>query len=234
MAAREIPMCLLLIGLSDEHRSPATFPVFFVPRQHFECSTMNRAFLLRWTRVTFYGWLLGFGIMAVLLFVWDLAGIGNVQFIVGLSIGLGTAIAQRSILKSHLPNSNSWVWTGAIGMTIPFAMIDVFGAVSDSGADWLGMEGAAAIGGILTGLLQRRVLQETVPNANLWIILSTIGWTLSVTSIRVSEAVPPFDPTWVSASLVLVLMLSGGLILGAVSGLGMDMLLREDRSEPQQ
>ena len=194
---------------------------------------MNRAFLLRWTRTTFYGWILGFGIIAVLLFVWDAAGIGNVQFIVGLGVGLGTAIAQRSILKSYLPNSSSWVWTGAIGMTIPFAMIDIFSAMSPEGADWLGMEGAAAIGGILTGLLQRRVLQETIPNANLWIILSTIGWTLSVTSIRVSEAVPSFDPTWVSALLVLVLMLSGGLMLGAVSGLGMDMMLREEIEEPQ-
>ncbi len=189
---------------------------------------MDRSFKFQWTRATLYGWALGFAFIAAMRFIWDAAGFGDAQFIVGLGIGLGTAITQRSILKSHLPNANAWVWTGALGMTIPFAMIDFFGA------DAIGLEGAAAFGGLLTGFLQRSVLQKTIPNANLWIILSTIGWVLSVTAFRVSETVPLFEPSWLSTTVVLALILTGGLILGVVSGFGMNMMLREDRSELQQ
>jgi hypothetical protein len=86
---------------------------------------MNDAFLLRWIKLTFAGWALGFGLMLVLIAAVGVSGLGDAQFPVGLGMGLGVGFLQARVIKEFIHRSQPWVVASGVGMALPFVVFDV-------------------------------------------------------------------------------------------------------------
>jgi len=183
-----------------------------------EQTQTDQEFFFRWVRVTFFGWVIGFVFVMLALIAGDLlVDIGGVASrmvswmdISPLGIIMGTSIGfmQGRIMKQWLGKSNRWVWASVIGMGVTFVMSDLVTAV------WGGIPLSiiAAIGGLLTGVLQRGFLLAHSKRANWWPLACIVGWTLAATMPDITFTGPG------DAILNLAMILSGGVVLGVVTG----------------
>lgn len=164
------------------------------------------AIFSRWVRATFLGWLIGFVLVIVGALAWDLIGL-QAQFMVGVGMGAGVGYMQGRVAREWLGaggqwlgTSKPWLWSSIIGMGLPFVLWDLLAwtAIPFS----LGL--CVALGGLLTGLLQARLLRPRSGAAGWWPLASLAGWTLG-TGAGVD-------------ALILGVILLGGLVLGIVTG----------------
>jgi hypothetical protein len=200
--------------------------------------------LARWTLVTGAGWFAGFFAGFVLAGALEpIVGRGPAQSVVaygilGAFLGAGVGLLQWLILRSRFAGSGAWVWAGAIGMGLAgnagygIAVL-IFGyseGLEDLGsatavAGWML---AAAFGGVVTGLLQRRVLSRHRRGAGWWVPATAAGWTLSIAAFgsvgvlgtRLAPAGSPVGAGWFFLGLI-----AGGLVLGVATGTAIGRLL---------
>lgn len=153
-------------------------------------------FLGKWVLVTTIVWPVG---VVVSFIVPHMAEIifGKTNFLVGLSFGAVVGYAQWFVLKTQIPRSSWWGLSCTIGMGIPFMVLNI------------DLRVLVILGGLLTGLLQIRVLIPYSTKSNWWIlatpIASPIGWGLCWLSVAGSDV-----SLW---GLGL-----GGVILGVITG----------------
>ena len=155
-------------------------------------------------RATFLGWLLGFVLVIAGALAWDIIGM-QAQFMVGVGMGAGVGYMQGRVAREWLGasgqwlgTSKPWLWTSIIGMGLPFVMWDLLA--------WTGFPFSlglcVAVGGLLTGLLQARLLRPHSDRAGWWPLACLAGWTLG-TGAGVD-------------ALILAVILLGGLVLGSL------------------
>ncbi len=168
----------------------------------------------RWTKATFWGWLLGVALILVLSSLLDSTGIEHLQFHLGVGMGAGVGFAQWLLLKRAGMRKN-WIWFSILGMGIPFIILDLMPA------ELVPHKIAAGIvsGALATGLLQYLLLKKQFRNAQLWIYGCFTGWTLAVATVFAID----YTKYLTSSNLVLFflnlfLMLAGGIVLGVISG----------------
>jgi hypothetical protein len=170
-------------------------------------------FFARWLRGTFYGWLLGFVLVILGALAGGAIGMGESQFIVGVGMGAGVGFVQARTAKRWL--DAPWRWTGAslLGLGAPFIAIDLLGLTGVETPNFVPVWVLA--GGLLAGWLQRGLLRRVSGRSGWWVAASGAGWTLAAVPAMIGGLLP--RSPWV-ALVNLVLILSGGLILGAVTG----------------
>jgi len=180
----------------------------------------------RWTRATFLGWSLGFLLILVCIAVSSGVGLGDTQFPIGLGMGLGVGLIQRRLIAERTGTSAGWLPATALGLTAPFVAHDI--------SKLLGLPVpyslAASIvaGGLVVGVLQWRILRRHSSRAARWIVASLLGWTLASSTVVLNDKVMPRIPGIVGALIFIAVILVGGIILGAITGLVLPQVLASD------
>ena len=182
--------------------------------------------ILRWTVFCFWGWLLGVVLVLLLSAALDSAGFEHFQFYVGTGMAAGLGFSQWIFLRRYKPIGLSWIWISIAGMTIPFLLVDLFAGeiISDKLAYGI-IPGAA-----LTSLLQFLLLKNHSGNARTWIWFSFLAWILAL----IATAIIEYTMKWRAAGhsnlllaiLNLILILSGGIFYGSISGIAMKRILK--------
>lgn len=180
-------------------------------------------FVARWTRATFYGWCLGFASILVCIALSGMVGLGDSQFSVGLGMGVGVGLLQRRLVAERGAAGAGWLRATALGLTAPFLARDVARLLSLQFPRALA--GSIVVGGLIAGLLQWRVLRLDVGRGLAWVAASLLGWTLGGATVVINDKVLPKTPGILGALIYIAVILMGGLLMGAVTGLVLPRLL---------
>jgi len=106
------------------------------------------------------------------------------NLIVGICLGAVVGYSQWLIMKKYFKISTWWIWASTIGIGIPFVaeVIYVEFGGSENGlikSELLGQIFTLCIGGLLTGLLQIKIIKSLSKRSIWWIIISTLAWGIS-------------------------------------------------------
>ncbi len=164
---------------------------------------------LRWLRASTLGWLLGFVVMLALTPVGEL--MGGVQFIIGVGIGAGVGYLQGRALSPWLGGPGPWTVASAAGMGGLFLVHDVLRLLGTPTP--YALPAYVAVGGLVVGTWQSRLLRPVSARAAWWIPASAVGWMLPVACIAVGDA----GRGAVKDVAGLVGMFLGGAMLGAAT-----------------
>jgi hypothetical protein len=116
-----------------------------------------------------------------------------------VSVGLVIGILQWVVLRQHLRQAGWWILASAVGWATGWAV--VLALVSPEAGTLTGI-----VLGSVTGTLQWLVLQRQLYQAGWWIVVSTLGWTVGLTGLTGELLV--------------------GAVVGAVTGIALELLLR--------
>ncbi len=148
--------------------------------------------------------MLGVVLILMLSSFLDSIGIEHMQFYLGIGMGAGVGLAQ---------------WFSIIGMGIPFIIMDY---LLPNLLEYK-IPIAMASGSLCVGWLQSRLLKSP-SSTKLWTIASFLGWTaggLTVLLINYTMRLQPNASRIIILLLAvvnLVLILSGGIVLGVITG----------------
>lgn len=168
---------------------------------NIEFQQEKRPLIIRWILASFLGWFLGFIIVVLLAVSLEAITGGGAQFMVGLGMGAGVGYMQARVLREKLTNMMAWFWTSTIGMGLPFILWDI-STFTGSGLPF-SMPLCVAVGSLIVGILQWRLLQPLSPKAWWWIPGCFAGWTLTA---------------GLTDLLVIIIIFFGGAVMGAISG----------------
>ncbi len=124
--------------------------------------------------------------------------LGN-AFIPEISIGATLGIAQWLILRPWVSNAGWWVVASTAGWLIGGTSLLIISPPQNETI-------TGAIFGLWIGLAQWIVLRKWVPLSGWWLVISALGWAIGFSSL-------------VSSPFV-------GAIIGAITGIGLELLLR--------
>jgi hypothetical protein len=177
-----------------------------------------------WLRGTFYGWVLGFLLVLLLALGGGAAGMGESQFVVGVGMGAGVGFVQGRVSRSWL--ATPWRWAGAslVGMGSPFVASDLLGLANIEIPFFVPV--CVAAGGLLTGWLQGGLLRHLSGRFRWWLVASAAGWVLAAAPAAIAPTAR--GGPW-AALISLARILSGGVILGAVTGGALVWIRRSPR-----
>jgi len=194
-------------------------------------------FGLMWVFLSAVGWFMGFlgGFLAsfapIELIGQTPLGVGLASCVNAIVLGAVVGIFQWVILRERVPGAGRWVWASIAGLAVAGGVggaVVVAGANPDIGmgslAAVVGWTLVVALGGAVTGMLQRPVLRGQVSRAGWWMLASTVGWGLgmAVTEALREVRVQAFSPGGFFGSLA-----AGGVAFGAVTGGALVWLLRQ-------
>jgi len=180
----------------------------------------------QWVRATWAGWLLGVPLIIALALIGEAVGIGGSQFLVGAGMGAGVGLMQGRVIKSLLQSFAPWFWSCVAGLSLPFLVADIAKA-----AKWnfpYSLYLSVALGGLIAGVWQSRLLRSQSRNAGWWILASVAGWSLAACTALISDNLfrsHSIRGIW-GALAYLGIIASGGLILGLVTGISLVWMLR--------
>lgn len=188
---------------------------------------INRKLFISWIRATWFGWLLGIPIVIAFALIGEAVHIGGAQFLVGAGMGTGIGLMQARVIRSMLHKSSLWILSCVVGLGAPFLLTDlskVFG--------WnlpYSLPMAIALGGLIVGIWQALMLRSRFRKTGLWIVASTLGWTLAAgtSAIADSSRMRAIRGIW-GAVAYLGIVAAGGLVLGIVTGPCLAWMIRDD------
>lgn len=207
--------------------------------ENLEHSKVDRApvgwgFGLLWVFLSAMGWSIGHTMgfvagYAPIELIGGALGEGLAPCVAGSVLGAGAGILQWVVLRRRVPGAGRWVWASIAGLTVAGGVggaVVVAGASPEMGslAAVVGWTLVVALGGAVTGMLQRPVLRAQVSRAGWWVLASTVGWGLGMAVsgavMVVSVPGPPFPGFFGSLA-------AGGVAFGAVTGGALVWLLRQ-------
>jgi len=189
-----------------------------------EMSQSERSRLRSWIRATTLGWLLGFVLVVALAMIWDMIG-GGAQLMVGLGMGAGVGYTQGRVSRAWAGRTRPWFWASTVGMGLPFLLWDLSSAAGVQAP--FSLPACVLLGGLLTGVLEQRLLRPAFERTSGWIPACGVGWGVPAGIIAMNDS--GLFPTALSI-LSPIAMLLGGSILGAVTGQALDWM--SPRAQP--
>src|ERR1043165_10004465 len=100
-------------------------------------STAQTPTTARWVRATWLGWLLAVPIVAGFALVGEAIGIGGAQVLVGAGLGTAVGLCQARLLaKFRIARVVPWTVASAVGLALPFLMIDILRALTGDSASY--------------------------------------------------------------------------------------------------
>lgn len=159
----------------------------------------------------------------------DLLGAGGGESIVGLGMGVGIGYTQgRSLSRWQIPK-NKWMWSSMVGMGIPFIALDIVYVVWDEfSLTFPILLAATASGGLLTGLLQQRILPLKFKRTLWWVPTCIIAWSLAGAGLGLLVEIAGNIPgRWIGFFVNLGIILFGGVLLGGITGASLVRILRD-------
>jgi len=184
-------------------------------------------FYKTWFLHTLYGWFLGFGCLILLSIPGD--ALGGVQFIMGLSMGIGVGYMQNKALKKIFDVKLKWMWSTIIGLLLPFLAFEFFGGLISPLDHQFDIVNAVLISGVLAGTLQYFILRPFIRKAFLWVIISSLAWGSVGGIILLNEQLSqPFSQTPLAVlSGFFLLIFAPCLVLSSISTFGLKLLLKK-------
>lgn len=165
----------------------------------------------RWVKVMTAGWLLGLALLLALAMAWNVTGLES-QWMVGAGMAAGVALLQARFLGGRI-RKRAWVIASIVTMAIPFVLWDVSRAVQVPLIP--GLPAAAAIGSILLGLVQGRMLWNGGRPIGLWTFANLLGWGIPVGIMGLGEAAVLGGWGGILSTMTMFL---GGAVLGLCTG----------------
>lgn len=180
----------------------------------------DQHFYFRWVRITFAGWLFGFVLIIIGSIIGDLLDAGGSQFIVGIAMGAGVGYTQGRALNRWMVSKWQWMWASTIGLAVPFVVTDLVYVLWGEFSFTLPiLLLTVAFGSLIAGFLQHRILASKFDNTLWWIPACVLGWCLAGGGMGfVIDATNDITGRWLGFFINLVIILSGGVILGLVTG----------------
>lgn len=173
----------------------------------------------KWLIAGFLGWLFGTILVLILSSTLDVLGVENVQFFIAIGIGLGIGTAQWVVLRTFTDINKKWIRVTALGLTLPFLIADLLNYLGILNLKSLLIPVCLAIGSLIVGLYQSKLLKKYQIMKYKWIILSFYSWgliALAIYSMEFTDLIS--ENVWIGFVINLVLLLSGGIILGITTG----------------
>jgi len=173
----------------------------------------------RWTLATWLGWVVGVPILIALALILEALGFEQIQFPVGVAMGLGVGLLQGRIVRRLGISFGDWISSCAVGLAIPFAAFDVgtrFGYYLPHA-----LYVCVGLGGLIVGTWQAYLLRSHLRAAGVWVVASVLGWTAAAGSAAAADLlVKSHSVTGIPGALAyLGIVMAGGVILGVVTGL---------------
>ena len=139
-------------------------------------------------------------------------------------MGLSIGYVQWRVGRKWFHATSEWMFASLVGMGMPFVLSDVFNVWrSDAMELWLFLN--VALGSLIVGWWQRRILQRRSIKAHWWIVGSVAGWTLAAaTALILTTGGPPESSLELWRNIGTIAL--GGIVLGVVTGGALVWVLR--------
>ena len=178
-------------------------------------SSQSELTLKQWIIASFIGWLAG---VVLTSGSFDAIGLEGFQFYIGISMGAGVGFFQWRKLP-HERIGSEWIWSTMFGMGIPFLLFDLIKHFTgfSFGENYLPV--CITIGAVLTSVWQTQILKRNDTAAQSWLWICLAGWILASWTVISIDYVKLFiHHNLVLFFINLTLIISGGAVLGAVTG----------------
>lgn len=180
--------------------------------------TINQFSVNRWTKATFWGWVIGIALILIISSFLDSIHIEHTQFYLGVGVGVGVGFTQWRLLKKFITIPSMWFWFSTVGMGVPFVLLDLI----PNEVLVHKLPFSISSGAIFSGFLQYTILKKHFEKAKLWITGSFLGWVLGVLTVFIIDYTnnlkSVISSNLVLAAINLFLMLAGGIVLGIITG----------------
>ena len=183
----------------------------------------------RWTWATFLGWTFGFVLLLLFIGISGMVGLGSTQFPLGLGMGTGVGLLQRGLVADRVLAPTAWWRASIIGVTAPFVLWDLLKLLHVTLPYALAT--TVVLCGLTVGVLQASVLRAHSTRSAEWIPASVLGWGLAAATLLVNDRLPK-TPGLVGALIYVAVVLVGGVLLGLVTGLALERLLKAPSGSP--
>lgn len=192
--------------------------------------TSHAGLTRRWLRATWGGWLLGIPCVIALALAGEALGIGGSQVLVGAGMGAGVGFMQGRVIREVIGKAGPWAWSTTVGLALPFLVFDLAKA---AGREWpFSLYPCVAVGGLIAGAWQARLLRPHFRGTGSWVAASAVGWSLSAGAAALADAgrVSQSVRGLAGALLFLGIVALGGLVLGIVTGAALRLLVLRGES----
>jgi hypothetical protein len=163
-------------------------------------------------------------------------GIVGIEISIGAMVGFIQWLALRRVIKTKI----SWVLANVIGFAISSSIQTLATFVWKLPGDMvfpLGVLGLAigfVVGGMLSGVMQQRILRHHVRHSGWWVPASAIGWGLGLIGFAAGFAIlhpilpKPASPL-IGIPVLMGLLTLGSVFYGIVTGWTLIWLLRQPK-----
>jgi hypothetical protein len=109
----------------------------------------------------------------------------------GAILALGTGILQKELLKEYINVSSFWILSLIIGFVVAESLaglilwkLEIYRGLINvfNSTDHLAEAAIFATAGLISGILQSRLLKSSYLKVNIWIIINSAGWGLFILS----------------------------------------------------
>ena len=185
-----------------------------------------------WIVATLAGWLLGIPSIALFALIGEAIGLAGKHVMIGAGMGVSLGVLQSRVIRRLMGHGRAWVLSCAGGLAAAMAAGDVAATVGWTSPYRLHL--AVIAGGTLASIWQARILRTAVSGAAAWIPASVLGWSAAAAAVGTADVL--FQARMLGgaagALVYLGLVVSGGLLLGVITGVSLRTLF-ERRSKDE-
>lgn len=147
----------------------------------------NFKLIMTWIITNTIAWPLGVLLAIILSYaIVNIFHPEETNLIIGFSVGIATGFAQWKVLKKLMKMNILWIVVPGIGIGIPYAWVTIH---VESGnhlplllnTEWIFMAILFFICGAFVGLIQSLLKSIKITKSYIWILLSGIAWSISIT-----------------------------------------------------
>jgi hypothetical protein len=179
-----------------------------------------------WVRYTWLGWIIGLFPAIAFLVLLDALKV-EVTASIGLGMGGGVGLMQWVILRKYIVMGRQWLWYSILGMTSSYLLFDLVQESLHLSQEYY-LPFATLLGALVTSFFQHHyILSGHTTQSRRWMLFSCLGWLLShVVLFAIAYFSMQYLPETIAKLVNMAAMLSGGLVLGVVTGLAIVPLLK--------
>jgi hypothetical protein len=186
----------------------------------------------RWITASFLGWLCGVFVVIGTSGAFHAVGLDGYQFYLGISMGASVGFFQWRLLSRSAGIGPAWIWSSFFGLGLPFFLFDLLKIYGGFSFGEKNLQYSIALGGVCTALWQTALLRRSGYFASRWLLVGWSGWILAaVTVLAVDYTKFITGERWALFAINLTLILSGGVVYGAVTGSALMNILHRSTAE---